>query len=488
MSDRLHPPRVLSASDRQTTRPSQPQGRTLLKDEDDWRRGTMVVGDDEVAYKAERDPQAQRMQVRRAALASTIGTTIEWYDFFLYNTAAALVFPHLFFPASSPYAGAMASFATYAVGFVARPLGAAIFGHWGDRIGRKATLIITLLVMGISSAIVGVLPGTAAIGLAAPVILVLLRLIQGIAIGGEWSGSVLIAMEWGDQKKRGLLGSFAQLGVPLGLVLGTGGMTLLSATLSPEAFNSWGWRVPFLGSLLLVAVGLMIRLKILETPMFSKLVAQRKTARTPVAEVIRRHWREILLSAGLRFSEQMPFYLFTTFVLIYVVSAHHFSKTFVLNAVLVGAACELVMIPLFSQLSDRLGRKRLYLTGAVLTGLIAFPYFAVLTYGGHVLIFIAIVLSFAPHALQYGPQAALIGESFPTHLRYGGAGLGYQLASVFAGGPAPLVATWLLHQTGTPYSISVYIVLAAMVTVACVVALPDRSRVNIDDPAVYSRS
>ena len=326
--------------------------------------------------------------------------------------------------------------------------------------------------MGISSAVVGILPGTATIGIAAPIILVLLRLVQGIAIGGEWSGSVLLAMEWGDQDKRGLLASSAQIGVPVGLVLGTGGMTLLSATLSPDAFNSWGWRVPFLASLILVAVGLLIRLKIMETPMFAKVLAQGRAARTPVMDAIRHHWREILLSAGARFSEQMPFYLFTTFVLIYVVEHQELSKTFVLTAVLAGATLELVMIPLFSHLSDRFGRKRVYLSGAVLTGVLAFPYFAVLTNGGAALIFIAIVVSLVVHAMQYGPQAALIGESFPTHLRYGGAGLGYQLASVFAGGPAPLIATWLLHETGTPYSISVYIVLAAIVTVFCVRALP----------------
>ncbi len=447
----------------------------------------MVVGNDEVAPSLEVDSAGQRAQVRRAALASSIGTTIEWYDFFLYNTAAALVFPHLFFPASTPYAGAMASFATYAVGFVARPLGAAIFGHWGDRIGRKATLVVTLLVMGISSAIVGMLPGTAAIGPAAPLLLVLLRLVQGVAIGGEWSGSVLIAMEWGDQRKRGLLGSFAQLGVPMGLVLGTGGMTLLSATLSPEEFNSWGWRVPFLFSLVLVALGLVIRLSILETPMFAKAAEKRVTARIPVVEAIRQHWREILLSAGLRFSEQMPFYLFTTFVLIYVVSRHEFTKTFVLKAVLAGAVCELVAIPLFSHLSDRFGRKRIYLVGSLLTALIAYPYFAVLTHGGAGLIFAAVVVSLFLHALQYGPQAALIAENFPTHLRYGGAGLGYQLASVFAGGPAPLIATWLLHKTGTPYAISAYIVFASVVTIACCLALPDRSRADIEDVAVYRR-
>ena len=246
--------------------------------------------------------------------------------------------------------------------------------------------------MGIASAVIGILPGTATIGVAAPLLLVALRVLQGIAVGGEWSGSVLLTMEWGDQNRRGLLGSFAQIGVPVGLVLGTGGMTLLSATMSDDAFNSWGWRVPFLASLVLVAVGLVIRLKILETPMFAKVVEQGKTASAPVAEAIRRHWREILLSAGVRFAEQMPFYLFTTFVLIYVVERHHYSKTFVLTAVLVGATVELAAIPLFSHLSDTLGRRRVYLTGAVIAGLYAFPYFAVLTYGGQALIFIAIVL------------------------------------------------------------------------------------------------
>jgi metabolite-proton symporter len=448
----------------------------------------MTIGDDEVSQAVQADSGTKQTQVRRAAMASAIGTTIEWYDFFLYNTAAALVFPHLFFPESTAYAGAMQSFATYFVGFAARPIGAAIFGHWGDRIGRKTTLIITLLVMGLASAVIGIMPGTATIGVAAPLLLVFLRVLQGIAVGGEWSGSVLLTMEWGDQKRRGLLGSFAQIGVPVGLVLGTGGMTLLSATMSEDAFDSWGWRIPFLASLILVAVGLVIRLRILETPMFAKVLEQGKTASAPVKDAIKHHWREILLSAGVRFAEQMPFYLFTTFVLTYVVQVHHYSKTFILSAVLVGATVELAAIPFFSHLSDTLGRRKVYTTGAVIAGLFAFPYFYVLTHGSAVPIFVVIVFSMIIHAMMYGPQAALIGESFPTHLRYGGAGLGYQLASVFAGGPAPLLATWLLHETGTPYSISIYIVIAAVITVICCLALADRSRVDIEDDAVYSRT
>ena len=429
-----------------------------------------------------------RRHLIRVVVASSIGTTIEWYDFFLYGIAAALVFPHKFFPASDPYVATLLSFSTFFVGFAARPIGAALFGHFGDRVGRKSLLIATLMLMGVATAMMGLVPSYDTIGIWGAVLLTIGRVLQGIAVGGEWSGSVLLTMEWGDQNRRGLMGSFAQVGVPVGLVLGTGGMTLLSATMSDETFNSWGWRVPFLASLVLVAVGLVIRLKILETPMFSKVLEHGKTASAPVAEAIRRHWREILLSAGARFAEQMPFYLFTTFVLIYVVERHHYSKTFVLTAVLVGATVELAAIPYFSNLSDTLGRRRVYVTGAVIAGLYAFPYFAVLTYGGQALIFIAIVISMIVHAMMYGPQAALIGESFPTHLRYGGAGLGYQLASVFAGGPAPLVATWLLHETGTPFSISVYIVVAAVITVVCCLALADRSRVNIDDATVYSRA
>jgi metabolite-proton symporter len=429
-----------------------------------------------------------RRQVRKAALASTVGTTIEWYDYFLYGTAAALIFPSVFFPHQSHYIGQLESFATYFVGFAARPIGAAIFGHWGDRIGRKAMLIVTLLMMGISTTLIGVLPGANSWGAAAPIVLILLRVVQGVAVGGEWSGSVLLAMEWGDQKKRGLFGSFPQLGVASGLILGTGFMTILSSATSDSAFTSWGWRIPFLCSLLLVAVGLYIRLQILETPMFAKAISEKRIRRTPIAEVIKEHPKEIILSALLRMSEQMPFYVVTAFVLSYLTDdSHGYSKNFALIGTLVAAAVEFVLIPIFGRLSDDLGRKKIYMIGAAVTGVWGFAYFAMLDSGLKWLVFVALCLGLIPHAMQYGPQASLIAESFPTSLRYGGAGLGYQLASIVAGGPAALVATWLIHTFDTGYAVAGYMLVSAVITLAACAALRDYSRSDIADDETYAR-
>jgi metabolite-proton symporter len=419
-------------------------------------------------------PPATRQQKTLAGVASVIGTTIEWYDYFLYGTAAAVVFPSVFFPSSSSYSGTLESFATYAVGFAARPVGAAIFGHWGDRLGRKATLIVTLLLMGVGSALVGCLPGAKTIGVAAPILLVVLRVIQGVAIGGEWSGSVLLSMEWGSQKRRGLMGSWAQAGVPLGLLLGTGMMTAIALS-APAAFAAWAWRIPFLVSLVLVAIGLWVRLKVMETPLFERIAQRQEVAKVPVGEVIRKHPKEIILSALLRMSEQAPFYVYTTFILDYLKT--HLSQTegFALGVISIAGALELFLTPYFGHLSDRLGRRKLYATGAALMAVVAFPLFLLVNTRSPGLVIVGVLLIALAHCMQYGPQAAYIAESFPTRLGYAGSGLGYQLASVIAGGPAPLLATWMLASFGWQ-AIAVYIIACAVITLIAAAFLRDRSR------------
>jgi metabolite-proton symporter len=431
----------------------------------------MTQRPEQAPVPAAADDPVHRRQVTLAAISSVVGTSIEWYDFFLYGTAAAIVFPSVFFPHSSSYSGTLESFATYAVGFAARPFGAAIFGHWGDRLGRKATLIVTLLMMGIASALVGVLPGTTSIGVAAPILLVVLRVFQGIAVGGEWSGSVLLSMEWGKQHRRGLMASLPQIGVPIGLLLGTGAMTAIA--LSAEgAFKAWAWRIPFLASLVLVLIGLWIRLKVMETPLFARLTARQEEARVPVAEVLRKHPREIVASAFLRMSEQAPFYIYTTFALSYIKEHLGQAQSVALGAVSVAAAVELVLIPVFGRLSDRLGRRPVYATGAVLMAVMAFPAFLLFNTKDVGLIILGVVVLAIPHSLQYGPQASYIAESFPTRLAYGGSGLGYQSASLIAGGPAPLLATWMLPNFGWQ-AISVYIIACAVLTLVAVRLLPD---------------
>src|SRR5438874_7016126 len=381
-------------------------------------------------------PEERRKQMVRAVVASTVGTSIEWYDYFLFATMAALVFPKLFFPKSEPITGTLNTFGILFVGFLARPIGAWFFGTYGDRIGRKATLIVTLLFMGIATFLIGVMPTYANIGLWAAVILVILRACQGIGVGGEWGGSVLMSMEWGSQKRKGFLGSWPQFGVPIGLVL-SNGITAATVTLAGSAtFESWAWRIPFLLSIVLVAVGLYIRLGIMETPVFQALLQERRIEPAPVREVIRRNWREIILSALLRLPEQAPFYLFTVFVFTFGAAATKLDKPFLTWAVSVAGLVSFISIPLFAHLSNRVIRKTIYMIGIAVMAVWGFVYFGLFAAGVATVVFVVIALSLIPHDMQYGPQASLIPESFTGRWRYSGPSLGSQLASFMATGPA----------------------------------------------------
>jgi MFS transporter, MHS family, shikimate and dehydroshikimate transport protein len=418
-------------------------------------------------------PEPRRVLI--AVVASTVGTTIEWYDFFLYGTAAALVFPERFFPDHSQFVGQILSFLTFTVGFLSRPIGGLIFGRMGDRQGRKAALVATLLLMGISTSLIGLLPSYHEIGVLAPLALVVLRFMQGVGVGGEWGGAVLLALESGHRGRRGLLASWPQAGVPMGLLLSTGVMALCERNLTSAAFFSWGWRVPFLASVLLIVVGLFIRTLVSESPAFAKLQAAKRTARTPVRDVIRRNWREILLGAGSRLSENSVFYLFATYILTYGDKVLHIPRGALLASVNVAAAIACFTIPTFGLLSDYLPRKSVYLCGNVALIVLAVPYYALLATRQPAAVMLATVVMLGiVHAMLYGVQAALISELFATRLRYTGASLAYQLAGPFAGGLAPIIATSLAYRfEGSYWPLAAYIALLALASIICVYLLAE---------------
>jgi metabolite-proton symporter len=412
-------------------------------------------------------------QLRKAVIASTVGTAIEWYDFFLYGTAAGLVFGKLFFPNQDPLSATLLAFGTYFIGFAARPVGAAIFGHYGDRIGRKATLIATLLFMGLATFAIAFVPTYDSIGIWGAVLLTVLRALQGIGVGGEWGGSILLSMEWSrTHSQRGLVAAWPQFGVPCGLLLSTLAVIAFSSW-SGSDFLVWGWRIPFALSIILVGIGLWIRLGILETPVFQKLLDTDKIEKAPILEVIKKQPREIILSALLRMSEQAPFYIFTAFVFAYTVGTLKMDRNFILSAVIAAACVSFFTIPISGHISDRIGRKKMYLIGVVAMGLFGFLYFTMLDPSTPALVFLAIVISLIPHDMQYGPQAALIAESFTPRLRYSGASLGYQLASLVAGGPSPLIATWLFATYHSGYAIAVYIAVCAVISFISAAMMPD---------------
>ncbi|MBN2910874.1 MHS family MFS transporter [Polycladomyces sp. WAk] len=405
----------------------------------------------------------------KSALSSFIGTAIEWYDFFLYGTAAALVFPQLFFPESDPLIGTLQAFATFTLGFVARPFGGMIFGHYGDKIGRKSMLITTLMIMGIATALIGLLPTYESIGIWAPILLIVLRLLQGIGVGGEWGGAALMSVEHAPKGKRGFYGSWAQMGVPGGLLLSTAVFTMFSS-LPEKQFLAWGWRIPFLVSIVLIGVGLFIRLRVMETPAFQKVKETGTEAGLPILEVLKAHPKQVLQAMGARFAENGTFYIFSVFVLTYTTEQLGMSKSMVLNGVTIATAAEFFAVPLFGALSDRIGRRPVYMGGAAFTALFAFPFFWLLDTKSTFFTWLAIVIALAlGHAAMYGPQAAFLSELFGTRVRYSGVSIGYQLASVFAGGLAPLIATSLIAWTGgKPWGVAVYLIFMCLVTLISV--------------------
>jgi metabolite-proton symporter len=411
----------------------------------------------------------------RAVVSSAVGTTIEWYDFFLYGIAAATVFPQKFFPASDPFVATLLSFSTFFVGFAARPLGAAVFGHYGDRIGRKALLVTTMVMMGVATMAIGLVPSYEQIGVWGAVFLSVGRVLQGMAVGGEWSGSVLMAGEWTDPKRRGFTTSFAQFGAPAGLVLANGALALMSGATTEADFLAWGWRVPFLASVVLIFVGLYIRLGVLETPVFAAHKARGTLAKAPLVDTLRHHWREVLLSTLLRSGQVVPFYIFTTYIITYTTQQVGYSREMVLNFVMIQSVLSMATIPIMGHLSDTLGRRRVIAFGCVVMMVFPFLYFWMVDTGSWMLGLVAIALGLPIHDIQYGPQAAIIADSFPGSLRYSGSSLGYQFASITAGGPAPIVALLLFREFGSAMAVAAFMAICSLISLAALFALPQRT-------------
>ncbi len=409
-------------------------------------------------------------------LAATVGTVIEWYDFYLYGLVAALVFGKLYFPAYDAFAATLLSFSTFFLGFLARPIGALVFGHFGDRIGRKHTLVASLMLMGVSTVLIGFVPAYSTIGIWGAVALTILRLLQGFGVGGEWGGAVATATEWSQfDGSRGFAGSWPQFGSPLGMLLAVAVLTLVTHLGSAAWFEAVGWRIPFLLSTILIAIGLAIRIGLAETPVFVEMLSSQDVSAAPVLDAVRGHWRAIILTCLIRSGQTAPFFLFSTFLLSYGTTRQQLSRSFLFDAVLAASAVSLFTTPLFGHLSDRLGRRRVYVAGAVAMLLFAFPYYRLLDSAAPGLVVLAVILSFVVHDMQYGPQAAFIAEAFPPDVRYTGSSLGYQLASVTSAGPAPLVATWLLHRFSTSLAISGYIAVLAAISIGSALLLQDRS-------------
>jgi metabolite-proton symporter len=408
--------------------------------------------------------EVERSSLTRVIASSLIGTTIEWYDFFLYGSAAALVFNKLFFPSFDPLVGTLLAFATYAVGFVARPLGGIVFGHFGDRIGRKKLLMWSLVMMGLSTLLIGLLPRYGRIGIWAPIGLIVLRVLQGFAVGGEWGGAVLMAAEHGDAKRRGYWASWPQAGVPLGLLLSAGILALMAGIQTPADFERWGWRVPFLLSAILVIVGWYIRNRVSESPMFEAEIEGEAPPSTPAIDVFRERPRAVLLGAGLRVGENIVYYIITVFSLTYLVDVAARSKSLALDALLIGAAVQFVAIPLIATLSDRIGRRPVYAFGGFGSAVFVFLFFPMLASGSNGLIILAIVVALLLHASMYAPQAAFITELFPTRIRYSGVSIAYQLTAIFAGSLAPIIALWLYKDLHSSVPVSIYVAIGCAIS------------------------